>query len=327
MDETGRENYDILLDYYKNECKDLIFIGEKNLENNNKAKMFLLDVDNDCEINNYKKVFQEYFPFYIKNFDQIRMFKLDIDISLSLLKYGKKTWIEEEFSLQRVQDLGVFGELFNEFYFNIVTDEPIFLSYILKKGFGKGNIKGIDVVASSYSNNQLTLVFSESKFVSTASSATNELIGDIKGKYKEIKKYNGKKEQVFIDGHLNEQYLNRYGNYILNKTTFPKQINLHDEREIEMIINKLNDLCLNEEITFIDAINFLNIKIKFVYFAIFRQINGRDPRCNKENYIKIISEFENNIVKTGIKSYDMEVIFIPIKNKTMTIKRGMSQWS
>lgn len=42
---------------------------------------------------------------------------------------------------------------------------------------------------------------------------------------------------------------------------------------------------------------------------------------------KVTDAFAENILYTGIKKYEIEVVFIPIKNNSSLIKEHMRQWS
>ena len=75
------ENIEKLKEYYKKECSSLIFINETLLPNNKSAKIFLYNFTTDEELNNFKKVFQEYLPFYVLNLDYIESYTVDDTIS------------------------------------------------------------------------------------------------------------------------------------------------------------------------------------------------------------------------------------------------------
>ena len=113
--------------HYNNNCKSLVFVGEKVLKDNNKCKMYFLDVNNQTELNNYRKVFQEYLVFYIRNRDHLSYIKSIIEantdelLSQSLLFEGKKIRGNKGLYPQvEIAQSGIYGELFNDFYLNIV---------------------------------------------------------------------------------------------------------------------------------------------------------------------------------------------------------------
>lgn len=64
-------NIEILKKYYKEICTPLIFIGETCLEDNSSAKVYLYNFSKDNELENFKKVFQEYMAMYVRNEDII----------------------------------------------------------------------------------------------------------------------------------------------------------------------------------------------------------------------------------------------------------------
>ena len=80
-------NIELLKEYYKRVCAPLIFVNEYVLDNCRNAKFYLYDFREEEELNNFKKVFQEYLPFYVKNFDRISRYKLsNIDQEKNLQK-------------------------------------------------------------------------------------------------------------------------------------------------------------------------------------------------------------------------------------------------
>ena len=79
-------NVEILKQYYKEICTPLIFINETYLNNNSSAKVYLYDFSKDKELENFKKVFQEYMAMYVRNEDIINFYDLSQDISSQLLK-------------------------------------------------------------------------------------------------------------------------------------------------------------------------------------------------------------------------------------------------
>ena len=69
-------NVEILKQYYKEICTPLIFINETYLNNNSSAKVYLYDFSKDKELENFKKVFQEYMAMYVRNEDIIYIFTI-----------------------------------------------------------------------------------------------------------------------------------------------------------------------------------------------------------------------------------------------------------
>lgn len=307
-----------LRDYYNRNCKNLIFVGERKLSNYNNCKMYFLDVENKIELNNYKKVFQEYLLFYIRNRDHLKSIKKINDattdelLSINLLYEGKKIRSNKGLYPQiDIEKSGIYGELFNDFYLNIVKQEEVVSTYSLRSSFNLPNIKGVDLVACKIENNNLVIIFSESKFVSSISSASSSLCDDIVGTDSQL-------------GHITKDYINQYTSFIMNKN----HSIYFDKNNSKLIMNKLNELnnlILNQEIEPIDAINNLNIKIRFDFFAIYNDSNYNIEE-RREFFLKIVNQFSSNILNTGINKYDIEIVFIPTKNKSMDIKKEVEQW-
>ena len=138
-------NYEVFIrlrKYYEQHCAPLIFYGEQKLENNDFCKMYFLDTTTEKELKNYKKVFQEYLFLYVRNYDTLFSFdnlKEERDegrISDALYLNGKKIWDDESLIItSNPITLGIYGELFDEFYLNVVKKENILLTYSTKNSF------------------------------------------------------------------------------------------------------------------------------------------------------------------------------------------------
>lgn len=315
------KNDDVILklrDYYKEICEKLVFVGEKRLSSNNNCKMYYLDISKKQEQQNFKKLFQEYLLFYIRNRDQLSSIKKLNDastieeISTQLIHQGKI--IHEDKGLYPTSDIkrsGIYGELFDDFYLNIVKGEEVISLYTLRGDYSNPNPKGVDLVSASIESGKLKLIFSEAKFVTTISKASDALKEDIVGNDTQ-------------KGHVTKEYINDYSSFLLNK---PHSIYL-DKNNKEMILNslvELNEIILNDECKPIDAINKLNIKVRFDFFAIFQK-NNKTIEENKEYFDKIVDTFNSVIKNTGINNYDIEVIFIPTNSKSMDIKKEFEKW-
>ena len=309
-----------LKEYYKNNCKQLVFVNEKKLSVNNSCKMYFLDVLNEQELKNYKKLFQEYYVSYIRNRDILSVCKplieatTDSELSSALISEGKK--IKERSIIYPDIDTrseGIYGELFDDFYLNIVKDEPVMMSYSVRSGFNDPNPKGVDILGIKVINNgECEFIFSEAKFVQDIYSASDALYKDIVGTPTQI-------------GHVTKEYINRYLYFALNKN---HSLNFEDSDKIEIIKSKvldINEMIINDDIEPVDAFNNLNIKIRFDFFAIYHDDNY-DIEQRKHFFEKVANQFNTSIVATGINNYEMEIIFIPTKNTSMDLKEGMKQW-
>lgn len=305
----GSDNIDILKDYYRRVCSPLVFINEYILENCYKAKVYLYDFKKEEELNNFKKVFQEYIPFYVKNFDRISRYKLsntDDEISKLLLKKArhiKKT--ENILPNREIRMNGIYGEVYNDFYVRNVLDNERLITYLARRSYESPNVEnqGIDIVVCSMKDENIEVLFSEAKFVADINSAESNLKGD-------------------IQKHVNEEYINNFLQFVMQKQG--DAIN-ERKKEINDRINEFNDLMEDEEITFIEALNKLNFSVKFIFFAIFN--NEARATIIYENKIKeIIKEFNTFIQATNIDNYSIEVVFIPTFNKSMQLKNKMEEW-
>lgn len=318
------ENYKIfarLRNYYEKNCAPLIFYGEQKLENNSFCKMYFLDTSLEEELKNYKKVFQEYLFLYIRNYDTL--FKFDnlrnaideSEMANALYLNGKKIWNDDSLTItSNPVTLGIYGELFDEFYLNIVKRENVLLTYSTKNSFNTRNIKGCDTIGAIWENDGLTLILSECKFYSDISKASSSLMDDILGTKNE-------------KGHISKEYINRYLNFVADK---PHSIfsNDMDNKKIISLYEKINHDILNSstDVTSIDILNKYNVKIRFDFFAIY--CDDTFNVLQREKYYKnIITAFNKKIINTGIKNYSMEIIFIPTKNKSIEVKRSMYTWN
>lgn len=316
----NRSNYDIFLTlkkYYKENCKQLIFVGEKKLANYNYCKMYFLNVTNIEELLNYKKVFQEYLALYVRNYDKLTCLQnitettTDDELSVVLKKHGKIIWDQGALIITSSPDtLGIYGELFDEFYLNIVKEEKILISYSVKNTFNARNIKGVDTISAIWEDNSLTIILSECKFVANITAASSSLREDIVGTTNE-------------KGHLTKEYINRYLCFTADKNHSLFSDDESNKKIIE-VYNDINSEIINGMLP-IDALNKYNVKIRFDYFALYTD-NKFTPEERKEKYLNIVNAFNQNIKSIGLKRYDMEVIFIPTINKSTLLKKELSTW-
>lgn len=305
----GKNNIEILKEYYKRVCAPLIFINEYILENCCKAKVYLYDFKREEELNNFKKVFQEYIPFYVKNFDRISRYKLiedDEEISKLLLVKAKHIKRTENILPDRaISRNGIYGEIYNDFYVRNILQNERLITYLSRRSYERPNSenRGIDIVACSMKDENIEVVFSEAKFVTDINSAGSKLKDDVRN-------------------HVNKDYINNFLQFVMQK-----QGEVINERKIEINnkINEFNDLMEDEDITFIEALNRMNFSVKFIFFAIFN--NEIRETITYENKIKeIVDEFNSKVEETEICNYSIEVVFIPTFNGSMDLKNKMEEW-
>lgn len=303
------ENINMLKEYYKRICSPLIFINETNLPNNKGVKVYLYDFKDEEELYNFKKVFQEYLPFYVRNFDSISRYKIpnnDEETSKMLLEKAKYIKFKSDSIPNRGTKIdGIYGEVYNDFYIRNIIDKDRLVSYISRRSYErpKGENEGIDLVGCGLKNNKLEITFSEAKFMTDIYAAKTNLISD-------------------TEKHLDKDFINEFMNFVIQR-----QGDIISERAelINEKINEFNDVKEETGLSFIEVLNKLEVSVKFIYFAIFNN-KHRDILFYEEKIQDIIKSFNNNIEKTGIKNYDIEIVFIPTFNSSMNLKNKMEEW-
>ena len=303
------ENIEKLKEYYKQYCSPLIFVNETTLPDNKSAKVFLYNFNTSEELENFKKVFQEYLPFYVLNFDLIENYTVDDTISKQLVKDAKYIYETDITPTRKTGINGIFGELYNDYYIKNVLNDEVLLQYLSRKDFNSpdSESKGIDVVACNEKDGKLEIIMSEAKFVGNLSTAKNNLKDDISG----------------ATGHLNKEYINKYMNFVMYRQD---GLDKRRSKEIQKLVTEFNTKKWKEKLDFIDCINELDCSCRFIYFAVFKQCQKRNIKDFEDQILEIIQEFNQNIVNTTINNYCIEVVFIPTFNESMTLKRKMEEW-
>lgn len=299
------DNIEILKKYYKQVCTPLVFVGVNKLLN---SKVYLYDFRDDIELKNFKKVFQEYMAMYVLNEDIINYYEFnDVEkISEQLCEIFKENY-KVLTPKRKATSSGIFGELFNDYYLKNILDNELLLTYLSKKAYADNTeMKGIDVVCVENKEDGLEIILSEAKFVTDAISAKNELKSDISGE----------------KNHLNQTTINNYMYFVLNK-----QIGLEKARtkEVTEKISEFNKKRIREKKSFIEVLNELDWSVKFVYFAIFNYKEDRNIENFKDIIEELTDEFNNQVIKTGIKNYKIEIVLIPTFNKAIDLKNKMEE--
>lgn len=303
------KNIMLLKEYYKRVCSPLIFINETNLENNKNAKVYLYDFKDEEELYNFKKVFQEYLPFYVRNFDRISRYKItdnDEETRKILLEKAKEIKFESGSIPNRgIENDGIYGEVYNDFYIRNVIGEERLVSYLIRRSYERPGCEnqGIDIVGCRLKDDKVEISLSEAKFVTNIYSAKNKLITD-------------------TETHLDKDFINGFMNFVIQR-----QGDIINERteKINEKINEFNDIKEDTRLSFIEVLNKLEFSVRFIYFAIFNDMH-RDIVFYKGKIEDIIKSFNSNIEKTGINNYDIEVVFIPTFNSSMRLKEKMEEW-
>ncbi|HJJ05468.1 MAG TPA: SAVED domain-containing protein [Clostridiaceae bacterium] len=299
-------NIEILKKYYKEICTPLIFVNETFLKEITNVRVYLYNFNKQQELENFKKVFQEYMAMYVRNDDIINLYDLSQNISEQLQKEFKK--IYKTITPDRKTGVnGIFGELFNDYYLKNILNEEILLAYVSKKEFNNRNeAKGIDLVCCEDKDDTLEIILSEAKFVGNLNSAKNSLIGDISGE----------------TNHLNSEYINNYMDFVLNRQ---QGLDSRRKENITLKITEINKKIIVEDKKFIDAINELGYSLRFIYFAIFQYENNRNIENFKDAINEILKEFAEQVKQTGVNNYSMEIVFIPTFNTSMNLKNKMEE--
>ena len=133
------ENIYRLKEYYKRVCSPLVFVNETSLENNKNVKVYLYDFKTEEELSNFKKVFQEYLPFYVRNYDSISKYKIsddDEEISKMLVEKAKYIKFKSGSIPNRGVDKdGIYGEIYNDFYIRNIIDKDRLISYLSRRSY------------------------------------------------------------------------------------------------------------------------------------------------------------------------------------------------
>lgn len=304
-------NNEILKKHYKEFCAPLIFVNENCLDKNKLIKVYLYNFDTHQELENFKIVYQTYLPYYVQNMDRINFLEIYEtmhyrELNNLLKKEAKKLYSITNQSLihRKTKSNGIFGELLNHFYLiNVLSCNP-FLAYLSRRNYKSNEeAKGIDIAVCNLYNKELEIVFSESKFVGDCFSAKSKLIDD-------------------INNHIRISEINNFGQFILGNNDAVKP---YRNTELNNIINDLNRKLCVEEKDFIQAINEINGKIRFVYFAVFQQNTRRNINDFKKSIEEIIDKFDNAIADIGLIKYNIEIVFIPTFNTSMSLKNKMEE--
>lgn len=305
-----KSNHKILKEYYQSECRKLVFLEERTINPYSYIHMYIYEYKKELE--NFKDLFTKYFPYYVDNYSTIEVYKLDYDIAKELERQSKKEWYSSHFDERPIEKWGIFGELFMDFYVRIVTKNEVMLTYAAKKGYkDKNEFKGIDGLACSLNGEQLEIIFSEAKFVDNIANAKRALIEDIIGQY-------DKKGNLTKVGHLNQKEINNYFNFALKKQDAVSEVLKKKAVEKIQIINKK----MMEDKEFIDIINEMGYKIRFVYFAIYKS-NRKRPEEIFRYYSEIVDAFNKEITNTKIKNFNIDIVFIPTDNDSNVLKNKM----
>lgn len=160
-------------------------------------------------------------------------------------------------------------------------------------------MKGIDNFSFCVIKSRPTIIFSEAKFVKDIYAAKKGLIED-------------------INAHLEFGFINKFSGFMMRQGSLSSVEHTEDAR---LHLDRLNEILIKKNLDFIPAINKLNYKVKFVYFAIC-QSDNKEQSLKEKYFDQIRSEFNSKVkASSGINSYDVEIILIPTRAIPKDIKQ------
>jgi len=306
-----------LIEYFDLNFKFRIF--EKQLNFNRQQYYILYQYDYHNELKSFKETFLYYLPFYVQNDDMLEMVDGSNDTFISSDLIKKSKWIWENSIImphRKAASNGIFGELFLDFFLRVVKKRKLIMTYASKREFNSNmETKGLDNVAYSFDENgQMHIYFCEAKFLETRTAVETQLIEDIIGA-KEIKDSNGeicKKEKI---GHVTKDFLNKYIQFIVEKGDAIETKYREVFKEYLNYVNKN----LSKGVDFVTILNKFGICVDFIFFAEFC-CKKKDPAKFKKEYCAIYKECQNQVSVIGLEETNIEIVFIPIDNKSMTVK-------
>lgn len=303
---------DNVRNYYKINYEKKVFCDKKNSKEKNYFILYLNDFK--YEVDNFKETFVSFLPAYVKPDEFFNViFKTD-NIQESLNKESKKIWNSSAVLQHRQTKIdGLYGELFLDFYSRVVNHEKFFITYTSKRAYGSNyeNLGYDQLYYSIDENGDICLVIAESKFVTTKSSCHSELLKDI----------NGAEDKP---SHLTKDYFNNYMGYVLDKNSFEEFENPNTKKEIGLFVEKLNECAINDN-SLLDYLIENQIRIKLVLFGIFKE-EDEDIQNYNDIYENLEKDAIQKFIDMGVSNFNIEIVFIPTKNKSMDIKGGISSY-
>jgi len=299
-------NIQPLIDYYETKIKPRVFFQELLCENNNCYILFTYNYENELE--NFKKTFMSYLPFYIKNQDKLDTLDYKKELGEQLEKRTRNIENGDSIVPKRIPEVnGLFGELFLDFYLRIVRKRKLIITYASKRPFNSNyETSGPDNLVYGFDDkHKLHVYFCEAKFVGGKNNAKRELLNDINGSTKE-------------EAHICKEYLNKYIQFVVNKKD---DIDVDDKEYFNGFLDKAND-DLQSNIDFVSILNQEGICVDFVFFAIFDSVDKKSISFKNE-YEKIYLAGDAQVKKMNLNNTSIEVVFIPVDNKPLTIKKEM----
>jgi hypothetical protein len=301
-------NVDMLVDYYNAHYNGKIFHTKLSIKDKNYAVMYTHNqID---EIKNFVEKFSKYFPFYVWNEDQLEVLSED-DIDSELNRASHICWDNNSLVPRRATKVnGIYGEVFLDFYERIIKRHKLVCTFAGKRSF-KSNYEatGFDNVFYIIGDTGIEFVFSEAKFVTNSSTAKSDLIKDISGK--DASSY----------GHLSKDFLNDYISFVVQKASY---FSATERAQLKSLFSELNKVLVSGKKDFVQYLIDTNTKVNCVFFAIF-QSTRTTPEQLADTYDSINREAKQKLDSMGIGTYSIEIVFVPIHNKSMEIKGAIDE--
>lgn len=291
-----------LVKYYDSEFTKLVF--EKCVFETTKPYYILYLHNNDNEPEYFSTTFLHYLPFYVHSKESLEAID-EKDARSQLETFSKYLWNKNPIIKNRKTEVnGIYGELFLDYYLKIVKKYQTFVIYANLISYKcSEEIKGFDNFTFYLNENNIVLSLAEAKFVSSKSNAKNSLISD-------------------IHNHIKLDYFNDYASFIFSKGSTEDD----GSHTIYDLLARMNSKIMqNSEKSFADILKEENIKLHFVYFAIFTSKEFSIEKYD-DFYKELYEEFEQQ-VKREFSQFDIaiDVVLVPIKNQSIDIKREIDE--
>ena len=306
---------DRLITHYKTNYSRKIFLNKLLGEMQHAYIMYVYDYDSELE--NFKKTFWHYLPFYVRNTDYFETLDENSDIDSQLLERSIRMRKNSKIIPHRkIEADGIYGELFLDFYLRIVNSRASLITYANKRSYASNQEStGPDNLVYYIDNNgEMNICICEAKFVGGATNAKTSIIEDIVGDQAQSNNVSKK------PAHVSEPYLNQYISFVVEKGCDVKE---PDKSKFKTFFDDLNkQLDIGND--FVSIMIEHNICINFIFFAIFDS-KQRDPEKLKTHYEEIYNKCEQNVNIIGFKNYKIEIVFIPTEKSSMEIKSAIEE--
>ena len=290
-----------LVNFYDSEFTKLIFEERKNIAGKPYYILYLHNTNKEPEY--FSSAFLHYLPFYVHSKEQLDSFD-DGSIKAELCTSSKRLWKTSPLIKSRKNEVnGIYGELFLDFYLKIVKKYKTFVVYANLVSYENNDeIKGFDNFTYYLNEEDIYLTLGEAKFVCSKSNAKTELLND-------------------VDNHIKKSYFKDYSSFV-----FGKGSSEDDSHVIYDLLVRMNSkLNKDEKLSYLDLLKDENIKLHFVYFAIFTSnqfsTDDYDDFCND-----LYKSFDDH-VKREFPEFDIsiDIVLVPIINKSLDIKNKIDE--